>query len=103
MKPEFGSPEVLSTHESSQNTRRADAADDGARAERTTEESRGPIAAVRSPATERLPVGEHAELLALLRRALEALPHPSAGRKLVLDAVRRLEATAADAADDAAG
>jgi hypothetical protein len=68
-----------------------------------TEESRGPIAAVRSPATQRLPVGERAELLALLRRALEALPHPSAGREFVLEAVRRLEATAADGAADAAG
>jgi len=33
----------------------------------------------RSPAPERLPVGERAELLALLRRALHALPHPSLG------------------------
>jgi hypothetical protein len=32
-------------------------------------------------------------LLALLRRELDALPHPSAGRERVLEAVRRLEAT----------
>lgn len=39
-----------------------------------------------------LPLPAAAQALALLRRALAALPNPSEGRELVLDAVRLLEA-----------
>jgi hypothetical protein len=39
-----------------------------------------------------LPLPASVQALALLRRALGALPNPSEGRELVLDAVRLLEA-----------
>jgi hypothetical protein len=38
-----------------------------------------------------LPLGVHAQLRALLSRALDALPDPSTARALVLDALRLLE------------